>query len=257
MQLLLFKYQEDKDHLRNVRTVEINGEVWFVAGDVTDLLGYSNGRDSVIRHCKIKGVVKHDIPTSSGSQMVTLINESNVYRLIVKSKLPSAERFEEWLFETVIPSIRKTGGYGYRPSEMPNFYQRYVKNIYNVERGNFSVITELMVRLFSQLEHYGYIIPDMGIGGANMCPDISVGKAFATYLKERKSPYWDQSKDYLHEFTDGRRPVMAKQYPNAALPMFIDFVDNYWIPNCAEKYFKTKDPKALNYLPKLLLQKTI
>jgi len=256
MQLVLFKYQEDRDRLRNVRTVEIDGEVWFVASDVTELLGYSNGRDSVIRHCKSKGVVKHDIPTSSGSQSVTLINESNVYRLIVKSKLPTAEKFEEWLFDEVIPSIRKTGGYGYSKkayeSKLPNFTQRYKANIKNVKPRFFSVINELYIRLFAALEGTGYIIPDSTLEGAHLCPDISVGKAFSVYLKQHNSTFLETREKYMHEFPDGRKPVEAFQYPVAALDVFYNFIFDYWIPNCAEKYFKTRDPKALDYLPKLL-----
>ena len=94
MQLSVFKFQSEEEQMLNeIRTVEIDGEIWFVASDVTNILGYANGRDAIIRHCKEKGVVKHDIPTSSGNQRVTLINEPNVYRLTVKSKLESAVKF--------------------------------------------------------------------------------------------------------------------------------------------------------------------
>ena len=62
MQLSVFKFQSEEEQMLNeIRTVEIDGEIWFVASDVTNILGYANGRDAIIRHCKEKGVVKHDI----------------------------------------------------------------------------------------------------------------------------------------------------------------------------------------------------
>lgn len=93
----------------SVRTVEIEGKPYFVANDVTKALGYSNSRDAVARHCK--GVVKRDTPTTSGIQSMSYIPEGDLYRLITHSKLPSAERFENWVFDEVLPSIRKNGGY--------------------------------------------------------------------------------------------------------------------------------------------------
>ncbi|MHC9035825.1 hypothetical protein F8A90_05740 [Cobetia sp. cqz5-12] len=95
---------------QQVRVVEGDGgETLFVASDVALALGYSNPRDAVSRHCK--GVVKRDIPTASGIQSFSMIRESDLYRLIVKSKLPSAVSFEEWVFDEVLPTIRKTGSY--------------------------------------------------------------------------------------------------------------------------------------------------
>lgn len=81
----------------------------FVASDVASTLGYSNPRDAVARHCR--GVVKHDIPTTSGIQSISLIPESDLYRLIMKSKMPKAEEFQDWVTEDILPTIRKTGGY--------------------------------------------------------------------------------------------------------------------------------------------------
>lgn len=92
-----------------IRTIEIDGKPYFVGTDVAKALGYNNPRDAVSRHCK--GVVKHDTPTSSGVQLMSYINEGDLYRLIMKSKLPSAEKFEAWVMDEVLPTIRKTGSY--------------------------------------------------------------------------------------------------------------------------------------------------
>ncbi len=88
-----------------------HSEPWFCATDVCDALGYQNSRPTIQKHCKEKGVSKRYTPTESGNQEMTFINEPNLYRLIIKSRKPEAERFEVWLMEEVLPSIRKTGRY--------------------------------------------------------------------------------------------------------------------------------------------------
>lgn len=100
-----------------VRTVDIDGKTYFVGKDVANALGYSNPRDAISRHCK--GVVKHD-SFKEGGQEVALLPEGDIYRLIIKSQLPSADKFERWIFDEVIPQIRQTGGYQKKlsPQEM-------------------------------------------------------------------------------------------------------------------------------------------
>lgn len=104
-ELQIFNSEEFGD----IRTAEIDGKPYFVGTDVAKALGYNNPRDAVSRHCK--GVVKRDTPTSSGIQSMSYINEGDLYRLIMKSKLPSAEKFESWVMDEVLPAIRKTGSY--------------------------------------------------------------------------------------------------------------------------------------------------
>lgn len=99
----------NSEEFGNIRTAEIDGKPYFVGTDVAKALGYNNPRDAVSRHCK--GVVKRDTPTSSGIQSMSYINEGDLYRLIMKSKLPSAEKFESWVMDEVLPTIRKTGSY--------------------------------------------------------------------------------------------------------------------------------------------------
>ena len=94
----------------SVRIIEENGIFLFCASDVAKALGYSNVHSALQRHCK--GVVKRDTVTSTrGIQALTYIPEGDVYRLIVHSKLPSAERFERWVFDEVLPSLRRNGIY--------------------------------------------------------------------------------------------------------------------------------------------------
>lgn len=99
----------------SIRVVEIDGEPWFVGKDVAEALGYANAADAITTHCK--GVAnRYPLPTQGGLQQARILNEPDVLRLIVKSSLPEAERFERWVFEEVLPSIRKTGSYTAKPA---------------------------------------------------------------------------------------------------------------------------------------------
>lgn len=92
-----------------VRTLEENGEVLFCASDVAKALGYARPNDAVSQHCR--ATVKRRSPISGKMQDINFIPEGDVYRLIARSKLPSAEQFERWVFDEVLPSIRKHGAY--------------------------------------------------------------------------------------------------------------------------------------------------
>lgn len=95
-----------------IRVQVINGEPWFVAKDIAEALGYSNPRKAINDHCKEKGVTFRDSLTEGGMQKLKYINEGNVYRLIINSNMPQSESFESWIFDEVLPSIRKRGYYG-------------------------------------------------------------------------------------------------------------------------------------------------
>ena len=92
-----------------IRTAEIEGKPYFMATDIAKALGYSRPNDAISAHCR--ATVKHSTPISGKMQEVNFIPEGDVYRLIARSKLPQAEKFEKWVFDEVLPSIRKTGGY--------------------------------------------------------------------------------------------------------------------------------------------------
>lgn len=114
-QLHIFK----NETFGEIRTVEINEKPYFVANDIAKALGYSNTRDAILRHCR--GVVKHDIGVQTGNKSdgtpaiqnikMNCIPEGDLYRLITHSELPTAQKFESWVFDEVLPSIRKHGLY--------------------------------------------------------------------------------------------------------------------------------------------------
>ncbi len=104
-QVMLFENQE----FGQLRMIFIEGKQYFMANDVAKALGYSEPKNAVARHCK--GALKQSYLTNGGKQEVNFIPEGDVYRLIIRSKLPKAEEFEKWVFDEVLPSIRQTGNY--------------------------------------------------------------------------------------------------------------------------------------------------
>lgn len=98
----------EKMEFGQIRMVEIDNKPYFVGKDIAKSLGYKNTNDAILRHCK--GVVKHEGFKINGIK-IALITEGDVYRLIVGSNLPNAEKFESWVFDEVLPTIRQTGQY--------------------------------------------------------------------------------------------------------------------------------------------------
>lgn len=94
-----------------IRTIEKDGEPWFVGKDVAAALGYEKPTDAVRKHVDVedRGISKMETP--SGAQETTIINESGLYSLVLSSKLPTAKKFKRWVTSEVIPSIRKHGAY--------------------------------------------------------------------------------------------------------------------------------------------------
>lgn len=96
----------------NLEILTIENKEWFPAIQVAEILGYSNPRKAIRDHTKEHGVTIRSVIDSLGrKQNKKFINEGNLYRLITRSKLPQADEFEEWVFENVLPSIRKHGIY--------------------------------------------------------------------------------------------------------------------------------------------------
>ncbi|MCM1508573.1 MAG: phage antirepressor KilAC domain-containing protein [Ruminococcus flavefaciens] len=130
----------------SVRTIEENGRILFCGSDVARALGYNNSRQALIAHCK--GVTKRDTLTNGGVQALSFIPEGDLYRLVVHSRLPSAEKFERWIFDEILPTIRKTGGY---VNDEDLFVENYlpfadepVKNLFRLQ---MKVINQLNDRI--------------------------------------------------------------------------------------------------------------
>lgn len=104
------------DDFPEIRVIRRDGEPWFVAKDVATALGYERTADTIRKHCK--GVAEMETPSSGGNQISKVIPESDVFRLIMRSKLPTAEKFQDWVVEEVLPQIRKTGSYAVESPRM-------------------------------------------------------------------------------------------------------------------------------------------
>lgn len=144
----------------------------------------------------------------------------------------------EWL------SGRQPGG---APAAgLPHHIQRYLANKDQVPYTHFSILSELAISLIAPLEARGYTLPE------RMVPDISEGKMFAKWLRDQGV---DTSKmpTYKHRYADGR-VCDAKMYPVGYLHAFRLHFNEVWMPNKAHQYFRERDPAALPYLDKILLE---
>ena len=101
----------ENDEFGKLEVLVENGKEYFPAKEVAIILGYKDPLKAISTHCKEKGWVIRPVLSNGGKQEKKFIDEGNLYRLIVKSKLPQAEKFERWVFEEVLPTIRKTGMY--------------------------------------------------------------------------------------------------------------------------------------------------
>lgn len=111
-EVMTFNFSESKSEIRNVF---VDGEPHFVASDIAKVLGYKKPRNAITMHCRY--ALKQGILTNGGKQQMTVIPESDVYRLIMSSTLPSAQKFERWVMEEVLPNIRKKGFYSMNSSK--------------------------------------------------------------------------------------------------------------------------------------------
>lgn len=107
----------EREEFGSVRVIMHDGEPWFVASDVARALGYANPAEAIQDHCKKVNKINHHSKTLPPSPPVNIliIPESDVYRLVMRSNLPNAEKFQDWVVEEVLPSIRKTGSYSMLP----------------------------------------------------------------------------------------------------------------------------------------------
>lgn len=105
-----------------IRTVEINGEPWFVGKDITDVLGFVNASKALADHVDPEDKLNNESLSSLGQRGGWLINESGLYSLILGSRIPGAKKFKRWVTSEVLPQIRKTGGY-----QMPQTYSEALR----------------------------------------------------------------------------------------------------------------------------------
>ncbi|WP_205411699.1 BRO-N domain-containing protein [Sphingomonas carotinifaciens] len=231
---------------RPFRIIDRNGEPWFILADVCAELGIGNVSQAATRiDDDERGIITNDTP--SGPQTMLIVNESGLYSLILTSRKPEAKRFKKWVTSEVLPSIRRTGSYR---SGTPAFIRRYNQNWDRVSAGHFSVINELVIRLWGRFEHLGHVMADKARCGTENRPDISVGRGFSKWLALHHASVCDNYSMYLH-WTEAKE-VEARQYPMSMIELFHIYLDTEWIPKEAARYFNTRDPAALPHIAHLL-----
>lgn len=216
-----------------IRTIIINGKPYFCASDVAKSLGYSNTRDAVSRHCK--GVEKHDIPTKSGNQIVSFISEGDVYRLIMKSKLPSAEKFESWVMDEVLPTIHKTGGYVNNVDLMVNTYFSDIPDEQKgIVKGLLVNIEEKQKKIVS-LTNENDLLAQKNLEWADRPLINSLVRAYASSIGNNFGKAWNDFKKellYKHGINLNSR---ITNYLNTSgkktKPKTLDMLDNSELPN--------------------------
>lgn len=169
-QLQKFMYSNQE-----VRSTVINGEPWFVAKDVCDVLELTNSRMAIERLDEDeKGVSSTDTP--GGKQNVTIVNESGLYSLILGSRKPEAKQFKRWITHEVIPTIRKTGGY-VLPQTMPETLRLLAAEI---EKNQEAEAQNQRLALQIEMDRPKTIFAD-AVSASN--DSILIGQ-LATYLKQ-------------------------------------------------------------------------
>jgi hypothetical protein len=232
---------------QSVRIVSIDGEPWFVAQDVCNILDLDNVSKALSRldDDEVKQLDYKTIITLSNDPNVarlSAISESGLYSLTLSSRKPQAKDFKRWVTKEILPSIRKTGSYSVVPQQslVPFWYQRLMLDLKTnpVPNGYFSIFREV-IPLVADLETAGYVLPD------NAVPDISVGKTWANYLKSQGVNINAVARQYPHTYPDKRGTQNPNCYPESMLPMFRQWFREKYKVDHLYQYLKNKDHTAL------------
>jgi prophage antirepressor-like protein len=242
--LKVFEYEDQ----RPFRIVDRDGAPWFVLTDVCAALGLTNPSMAAQ---PLDADEKSKVNLGFGSDAI-VVNEAGLYTIILRSRdavVPgtNAYKFRKWVTAEVLPAIRKTGAYG---GNTPAFIRRYNQNYERVSAGHFSVMNELVIRLWGRFEHLGHIMADTAANGTENRPDVSVGKGFSKWLQRNHPNIADNYTLYWHWTPAGE--FKARQYPLTMIALFHEYLDTVWFVTDAPRYFNTRDPAALPHVPYLL-----
>lgn len=183
-----------------VRTVVLNGQIYFVGNDIAKALGYSNATKAVSTHCKRPIKTEIDVSSQNGNahkarktQEMLVISKSDIYRLIVKSKLESSDEFESWIFDDVMPTIEKTGAYieNGREQEMVSYY---FSSLSPETQG--IIVNELIEKNKQLQEFYDDLMNTKGLMQINtVAKELGIGEYHLfEYLRKKKIFFYDKDK---------------------------------------------------------------
>lgn len=174
-----------------VRTVAIDDVIYFVASDIARALGYKNPQKAIRDHCK--RVNESFIPSNGGEQKAKVITKSDIYRLIVRSKLEYADEFESWIFDEIMPTIEKTGAYieEGREQEMVNYY---FSSLSSDLQGQ--IVNELIEKNKELQQFYDDLMNTQGLMQINtVAKELGIGEyTLFAYLRGKKVFFYDKDK---------------------------------------------------------------
>ena len=216
---------------QDVRIITINDEPWFVGKDVADILGYSNSRKALSDHVddEDKGVTKSD--TLGGNQNITIINESGLYSLILKSKKPEAKQFKRWVTSEVLPTIRKHGAYMTQPQVPTTQRELIILALAGNEETNQRIdaieeqVTDLKENATLNPGEYGYI-------GRRINQRVSeVAKGYGNITQEQRGKLYKDINQGVKVIAgvSTRTQLRTKHYE-----VVLEFI-NDWEPSTATK----------------------
>ena len=178
-----------------IRTVNLDGVIYFYGIDIAKALGYSNASKAVTTHCK--RIVTKVLETSNSQNgktvkgKVSLISKSDIYRLIVKSKLESADQFESWIFDEILPRIESTGAYieeGREEEMVQKYFPSFSKEAQTI------MVNDLIKQNRELKEFYDDLMNTEGLMSINtMAKELGIGeyKLFA-FLRNKKVFFYDK-----------------------------------------------------------------
>lgn len=225
-----------------IRIIKEGDKYLFAGKDAADALGYANSRAALTRHCK--GVTKRDTLTEGGTQTLSFIPEGDLYRLIVHSKLPSAVRFEHWVFDEVIPFIRKHECYATdalleRVAADPHFVQSLIADLAEEHQARIDMECTLEA-VAPKVEYFNSFIDPSD------CTNIRV-TAKELGIPERKFTKFLVDAGYMYRCEAGYLLPYAKHSANG---LFI--VRDYYYGRNHKTYFSLITPRG-----KLLIKRRL
>ena len=180
-----------------IRTLEENGAVLFCGSDVAKALGYARPNDAVTQHCR--ATVKRRTPISGKMQDINFIPESDLYRLVFSSKLPTAEKFTDWVTAEVLPSIRRNGGYiagqeSMTPEELMAKALTVAQRTLAEREARISQLSTQAAIMAPKADYFDELVERNTLTNfRETAKQLEVGpKAFITFLLERKYIYRDK-----------------------------------------------------------------
>lgn len=209
--LQIFKNEEFGD----IRTVEIDGEIWFVGKDIANALGYSNTSDAIKTHVDdedkrmgSENATPYITDTLGRKQYPLYINESGLYALVLGSGLINAKKFKRWVTSEVLPSIRKTGGY-----QLPQTYSEALRALADkAEEAERLAIENQEMR--PKAEYFDALVDrKLNTSFRDTAKELNVGeRAFIGWLQDNRYIYRDQKKQ-LRPYADKNKGLFeVKEY---------------------------------------------